>query len=63
MIMSPYLVRLLDQQKIPYHMVGRHRRILFKDLMQYRQQSKRSRVKAMQELTKMDDEQGIALAE
>jgi excisionase family DNA binding protein len=62
-VSRPYLVRLLDQNKIPYHLVGRHRRILFKDLMQYRQQSKRSRFKAMQKLTEMDEEQGIALAD
>ncbi|SRR5579885_1984716 len=62
-VSRPYLVRLLDEQKIPYHMVGRHRRILFKDLMDYRQKSRRSRVKALQQLTEMDEEQGIALAE
>lgn len=62
-VSRPYLVRLLDQQKIPYHMVGRHRRILFKDLMQFRQQSKRARYKAMEDLTQMDEDQGIGLAE
>ena len=62
-VSRPYLVRLLDQQKIPFHLVGRHRRVLFLDLMQYRQQSKRSRFKAMQELTEIDEEQGIALVE
>jgi excisionase family DNA binding protein len=62
-ISRPYLVRLLDNQKIPYHMVGRHRRIMFKDLMQYRQQMKKGQFKTLQELTEMDDELGIALAE
>lgn len=62
-VSRPYLVRLLDQNKIGHHLVGRHRRILFKDLMQYRQHSKRSRFEALQGLTGMDDEQGIALAE
>lgn len=62
-VSRPYLIRVLDQKKIPFHMVGRHRRILFKDLMQYRQQSKRARFKAVQDLTEMDEDQGIALAE
>ena len=62
-VSRPYLVRLLEQQKIPFHMVGRHRRILFKDLMQFRQQSKRARFKATQDLTQMDEDQGIGLAE
>lgn len=46
-VSRPYLIRLLDQKKIPFHMVGRHRRILFKDVMQYRQQSKRAKFEAM----------------
>lgn len=62
-VSRPYLIRLLDEQKLPHHMVGRHRRILFKDLMDYRQKNKRRQFKAMQELTAADDESGIALAE
>ena len=31
-VSRPYLIRLLDEQKIAYHMVGRHRRILFRNL-------------------------------
>lgn len=62
-VSRPYLIRLLDEKKIAFHMVGRHRRILFRDLMQYRQQSKRAKFNAMQELTEMDEDQGIALSE
>lgn len=62
-VSRPYLIRLLEEKEIPFHMVGRHRRILFKDLMQYRQQFKRSQFKAVEQLTQMDEEQGIALAE
>ncbi len=62
-VSRPYLVRLLEEKKIPFHMVGRHRRILFKDLMQFRQQSKRAKFNAANELTQMDEDQGIGLAE
>jgi excisionase family DNA binding protein len=62
-VSRPYLIRLLDDQKIPYHLVGRHRRISFKDLMEYRQIAKRRQFKAMQELTAADDDLGIALDE
>lgn len=62
-ISRPYLIKLLDQQKIPFLKVGRHRRILFKDLMQYRKESKRAKFKAMNELTDLDEDQGIALAD
>lgn len=62
-VSRPYLVRLLDNNKIAYRMVGRHRRILFKDLMEYRQTAKRRQSKALQDLTAADDDQGIALAE
>ncbi len=62
-VSRPFLIRLLDEQKIAHHMVGRHRRILFKDLMEYRQKSKRRQFKAMQDLTAGDDELGIALAD
>lgn len=62
-VSRPYFIRLLDEQKLPHHMIGRHRRILFKDLMDYRQKAKRRQFKAMQELTAADDEAGIALAE
>src|ERR1700722_12908382 len=37
-VSRPYLIKLLDNKKIPYHMVGRHRRIMFKNLMQFRQE-------------------------
>lgn len=62
-VSRPFLVRLLEEKKIPFHKVGRHRRILFKDLIKFREQSRRERFKAAEELTMMDEEHGISLAE
>ena len=35
-VSRPYLIGLLEADKIPYRMVGTHRRIRFKDLREYR---------------------------
>ena len=49
-VSRPYLIRLLEAKKIPYHKVGRHRRILFRDLLIYSEKSKERSRKARKEL-------------
>lgn len=47
-----YFVRLLDEEKVPFHFVGTHRRVFFKDLLRYqkeRSQFRRSRLDKMTE--------------
>jgi hypothetical protein len=46
------LIRLLEGKKIPFHKVGRHRRVFFRDLLVYREKSKAKSKKARIELTK-----------
>jgi excisionase family DNA binding protein len=58
-VSRPYLVRLLDEKRIPCHRVGTHRRVLFNDLMAYKAEHRRARRSALDELTQLDQELGL----
>jgi excisionase family DNA binding protein len=49
-VSRPYLIKILDEGKIPYHKVGTHRRIKFEDVVAYRDQRKKASHAALQEL-------------
>jgi excisionase family DNA binding protein len=49
-VSRPYLIRMLDEGKIPYHKVGTHRRIKFEDVVTYRDQRNKASHAALQEL-------------
>lgn len=49
-VSRPFLVEQLEKNLIPYRKVGTHRRILFKDLMDYKQTMDRNRLKALDDL-------------
>jgi excisionase family DNA binding protein len=50
-ISRPTLVKLLEDDKIPYHKHGRHRRILLEDLLTYEEKARKSRRAALAELS------------
>jgi excisionase family DNA binding protein len=54
-----FLVRLLDQDAIPYTKVGSHRRIAFGDLDVYKQVRDRDRRAGLARLTQLSDELGM----
>ncbi len=49
-VSRPHLVGLLEHNELTYRKVGSHRRILFKDLVEYQQRSRVERKKALDEL-------------
>lgn len=58
-ISRPTLVKLLEDGKIPFEQPGRHRRILFSDLLAYQQQQQESRRAALDRMTEDASEAGL----
>jgi excisionase family DNA binding protein len=58
-VSRPHLVKLLDSGEIPHHMTGSHRRVVFEDLMRYRDVRDAERSKALSELTRKSAELGL----
>jgi excisionase family DNA binding protein len=49
-VSRPYLVKLLDEGKIPHRTVGKYRRVRFDDLMNYRKREEKKRLQALDAL-------------
>ena len=58
-VSRPTLVKLLDQGKIPYEQPGRHRRILFSDLLRYMERRREQRTAALDRMTEEASSAGI----
>ena len=49
-VSRPYFVQLLDNDALPYRKVGTHRRVLYEDLIHYKNEIKAKRRKVLAEL-------------
>ena len=58
-ISRPTLVKLLEEGKIPYDQPGRHRRILFSDLLSYLERQREDRRAALDRMTEDASEAGL----
>lgn len=58
-VSRPYLIRLLEEGKIPYHKVGSHRRVKVQDLLAYREAAKKRGQALLDELVRESQELGL----
>jgi len=55
----PHIVKLLEDGKIKYTKVGRHRRILYEDLINYKNLLKKNQKNHLIEIMHLDEESGL----
>lgn len=58
-VSRPFLIKLLNEKAIPYRMVGSHRRVLFKDVMDYKRRQMEISGRMLDELAALGQELGI----
>lgn len=58
-VSRPYLIGLLESGRIPFRRVGRHRRITFEDLMEYKRRDDLERRAAADDLAALSEELGL----
>ena len=57
-VSRPFMVRLLEEGHLPFHMVGSHRRVYLKDLLAYQKRRDEERHGAINRMARMELEAG-----
>jgi len=55
----PHLVKLLEEGKIQYTKVGKHRRIVFEDVVEYKKQMKAEQKTHLTDMMNLDEDLGL----
>ncbi|WP_043637461.1 helix-turn-helix domain-containing protein [Nonomuraea candida] len=58
-VSRPYVIKLLETGEIPFRLIGKHRRITFEDLQEYKRRDDAKRRAAADELAALGQELGI----
>ncbi|APB35309.1 hypothetical protein GlitD10_2964 [Gloeomargarita lithophora Alchichica-D10] len=58
-VSRPFLIKLLESGVIPYRTVGKHRRVRFQDVMDYKRKTDEARTQVLDELVLQAQELGM----
>jgi excisionase family DNA binding protein len=58
-VSRPFLIKLLEQGQIPFHLVGRHRRIYLRDLLMFKRRRDETAKRAVDDLSREAQELGF----
>lgn len=58
-VSRPFLVKLLEERMIPFHKIGRHRRVRAEDVFVYKDKRDRERAEALAAMAALDAEAGL----
>ena len=58
-VSRPFLVKLLEEGRIPFHTAGTHRRVYLKDVLAYKQRRDTDRHNALDQMAREAEEAGL----
>ncbi len=58
-VSRPFFVKLLETGKLPFHLVGTHRRVYLKDLLSYKQKRDQDRHAAIEQMADEAEQAGL----